>query len=156
MSALQISEDNIPSNRRGKLAGLVTIIYEVCALAGAFIGRQHYSPTPAALNRTLVIADWRYGGAVLGAVAGAGLALLLTHFLHKLRFPLIGSGLLAAAAASALVYLLCEVNLLMGIATLALVGLPWLIALSTARVSGSARGSNSSRSEQLSPPFRAS
>ena len=116
-------------NNRRQFAGRLwraLVVYTACAFAGGLLGRGCYLPTPPAINDHLVFSDLRHVGAVVGAIAGSLVIVLLRRWLIKPRFSraalpaiLVTGGLLA--------WLLCDLSVLLGAATVVILALPWLI-----------------------------
>jgi hypothetical protein len=124
------SPDTRPSSHRQRPNRFwpAAAVYVLAALAGSYLGREFYLRTPLSITDSLIFSDLRHGGAIAGAVVGAMLAAITRHQLSRFAFSglapipfLIGLGLLA--------YLLCHETMVLGIATLVILALPWTMAL---------------------------
>jgi hypothetical protein len=107
---------------------LVGACYVTGALIGAWVGREYYLPNPFTVGEHLLLADLRHGGAIVGAMSGALASALLTPRLAGLRSGLL-SAVVVAIGGVLLGYLLLESALLLGLATLFVLTLPWCCTL---------------------------
>ena len=112
-------------------------ILGVSALAGTLVGQQFYLPLPPAFADWAVISDWRFAGALVGGLAGAGLSMLVGALYPRFQAHKFSVATMIGASI-ALVVVLCRLNLVLGAATVA--------ALMAARIAGTRRSSSPAKS----------
>ncbi len=103
-------------------------IYTICSLAGALLGRGYYLINPILIIDHIAFADMRHLGAILGAVGGAGLAVILRHYIAGLFVGFLPQ-LILGSAFIPLGYLLCVEGWVLGLSTIGVLALPWFIVL---------------------------
>jgi hypothetical protein len=118
---------SVPNIIASYRAALSFALCNVFALAGALAGRRYYLPHPPSLSESFVITDLRYFGAIIGAVTG-GLLAAATARLYA-RVPLSLSRVTAICSFLFLLWILLETHPIVGLTTVAILLLPWMILI---------------------------